>query len=136
MATSFGKADPMSNYRFFSMLYYGAAALIGTILLSLTTIAAVLAVALPFALAAGADYFINRRAEPDERLRSFVIYGLGAVVGLLVLVIFGGRLGWWAFAAPVIGFGVSALVDYLRPPAKYEPPDAHRYGASPPVTAR
>jgi hypothetical protein len=136
MATSFGKADPMSNYRLFSMLYYGAAALIGTILLSLTTIAAALAVALPFALAAGADYFINRRAEPDERLRSFVIYGLGAVVGLLLLVIFGGRLGWWAFAAPVIGFGVSALVDYLRPPAKYEPPDARRYGASPPVTAR
>lgn len=136
MATSFGKADPMSNYRSFSMLYYGAAALLGTILLSLTTIAAVLAVALPFALATGADYFINRRAEPDERLRSFGIYGLGAVVGLLVLVIFGGRLGWWAFAAPVIGFGVSALVDHLRPPAKYEPPDARRYGASPPVTAR
>jgi peptidoglycan/LPS O-acetylase OafA/YrhL len=136
MATSFGKADPMSNYRFFSMLYYGAAALMGTVLLSLTAIAAALAVAVPFALAAGADRFINRHAEPDDRLRSFVIYGLGAVVGLLVLVIFGSRLGWWAFAAPVVGFGVFALVDYVRPPAKYEPPDSRRYGASPPVTAR
>jgi peptidoglycan/LPS O-acetylase OafA/YrhL len=126
----------MSNYRFFSMLYYGAAALIGAALLSMTTIAAVLAVALPFAVAAGADRFINRHAEPDDRLRSFVIYGLGAVVGLLVLVIFGGRLGWWAFAAPVIGFGLLALVDYVRPPAKYEPLDPSRYGASPAVTAR
>jgi hypothetical protein len=126
----------MSNYRFFSMLYYGAAALMGAALLSMTTIAAVLAVALPFAVAAGADRFINRHAEPDDRLRSFVIYGLGAVVGLLVLVSFSSRLGWWAFAAPVIGFGLFALVDYLRPPAKYEPLDPSRYGASPAVTAR
>jgi len=136
MAKARGKADPMSKYRFFSMLYYGAAALIGTALLSSTTIAAALAVAVPVALAAGADRFINRNAEPDDRLRSFVIYGLGAAVALLALAIFGGRLGWWAFAAPVIGFGLSALVDYVRPPAKYEPPDAHRYGASPAVTAR
>ena len=126
----------MSNYRFFSMLYYGAAALLGAALLSLTTITAVMAVALPYALAAGADRFINRNAEPDDRLRSFMIYGLGAVVALLVLAIFGGRLGWWAFAAPVIGFGLSALVDYARPPAKYAPPDMRRYGESPPVTAR
>ena len=136
MAKSFGKVDPMSNYRFFSMLYYGAAALVGAALLSLTTIAAVLAVALPFALATGADRFINRNAEPDDRLRSFIIYGLGVVVGLLVLLIFGGRLGWWASAAPLVGFGLFALVDYFRPPAKYEPPDSRRYGASPPVTAR
>jgi hypothetical protein len=136
MATSFGKADPMSSYRFFSMLCYGAAALVGAAVLALTTIAAALAVALPFAVAAGADRLINRNAEPDDRLRSFVIYGLGAVVGLLVLAIFGGRLGWWAFAAPLIGFGLFALVDYVRPPAKYEPLDPTRYGASPPVTAR
>jgi hypothetical protein len=98
--------------------------------------AGILAVAAPFALAAGADRFINRNAEPDDRMRSFVIYGLGAVAGLLALVIFGGRLGWWAAAAPLVGFGLAALVDYARPPAAYAPADRHRYGASPPVTAR
>lgn len=126
----------MSSFRLFSMLYYGAAALVGAALLSLTTMAGILAVAVPFAVAAGADRFINRNAEPDDRMRSFMIYGLGAVVGLLVLGIFGGRLGWLAAAAPLVGFGLFALVDYLRPPAKYEVPDAHRYGASPPVTVR
>jgi hypothetical protein len=126
----------MSQYRLFSMLAYGAAALIGVVILSSTTVAAALAVALPFALAAGADRFLNRHAEPDDRMRSFIIYGLGAVAGLLVLLIFGGRLGWWASAAPLVGFGVFALVDYLRPPAKYEPRDPHRYGESPPVTVR
>jgi hypothetical protein len=136
MATSFGRADSMSSYRLFSMLYYGAAALVGTAILALTTIAAPLAVALPFALAAGADRFINRNAEPDDRVRSFIIYGLGAVAGLLAIMIFGGRLGWWASAAPLVGFGLFALVDYFRPPAKYEPLDPTRYGASPAVTVR
>ena len=126
----------MSSYRFFSMLYYGAAALLGTAILSLTTTAAVISVGVPFAIAAGADRFINRNAEPDDRMRSFMIYGLGAVVGLLVLLIFGGRLGWWAFAAPVVGFALFALIDFVRPPEKYAPPDLRRYGESPPVTAR
>jgi hypothetical protein len=126
----------MSSYRLFSMLSYGAAALVGVAILSLTTIAAPLAVGLPFALAVGADRFINRNAEPDDRMRSFIIYALGAVAGLLVLAIFGGRLGWWASAAPLVGFGLLALVDYVRPPAKYEPLDPTRYGASPAVTAR
>jgi hypothetical protein len=126
----------MSQYRVFSMLAYGAAALVGMALLSSTTIPGAVAVGLPFALAAGADRFINRHAEPDDRLRSFAIYGLGAVGGLLVLAIFGSRLGWWAFAAPVVGFGVAALFEYYRPPKGYEPADPHRYGASPPVTQR
>lgn len=124
----------MSRYRALSMLCYGAAALVGAALLASTTIPGAVAVALPFALAAGADRFINRAAEPDDRLRSFFIYGLGAAAGLLVVVIFGGRLGWWASAAPVVGFGLAALFDYLRPPATYEQADPHRYGASPPVT--
>ena len=126
----------MSSFRLFSMLSYGAAALVGAALLALTTMAGILAVGVPFALAAGADRFINRNAEPDDRMRSFIIYGLGAVVGLLVLGIFGGRLGWLAAAAPLAGFGLAALVDYLRPPATYAPADRHRYGASPPVTER
>ncbi len=126
----------MSSYRLFSMLSYGAAALAGAALLALTTIAGALAVAVPFALAAGADRFINRNAEPDDRMRSLVIYGLGAVAGLLALAIFGGRLGWLAAAAPLVGFGLAALVDYARPPATYAPADRHRYGASPPVTER
>jgi hypothetical protein len=126
----------MSQYRLFSLLAYGAAALVGAALLSSTTIPGAVAVGLPFALAAVADRFVNRDAEPDDRLRSFMIYGLGAVGGLLVLMIFGSRLGWWANAAPVVGFGASALIDYLRPPEKYQPADPHRYGASPPVTQR
>src|SRR6266536_651728 len=90
-----GKADPMSNYRFFSMLSFGAAALLGAALLLLAPIAAVLAVALPVAVAAAADRFINRNAEPDDRLRSFVIYALGAVAGLLGELILCSRRGWW-----------------------------------------
>jgi hypothetical protein len=126
----------MSRYRVLSLLAYGAAALVGVALLSSTTIPGAVAVGVPFALAAIADRFINRNAEPDDRLRSFAIYALGAVGGLLVLAIFGGRLGWWAFAAPVVGFALSALFDYYRPPEEYQPADPHRYGASPPVTQR
>src|SRR5438874_4778427 len=99
-----GKADSMSKYRLFSMLVYGAAALVGTGLPLLTTIAAVLAVGLPFAVAAVADRFINRGAEPDERMRSFVLYGLGAIAGLLVVLMFSSRLGEWAVVAPLVGF--------------------------------
>jgi peptidoglycan/LPS O-acetylase OafA/YrhL len=126
----------MSSYRFFSMLYYGAAALVGAALMLVMSLTAVLAVALPFAIAAAADRFINRDAEPDERMRSFVIYLLGAVVGLLVVLMFGSRLGWWTFVSPLVGFAVLALVDYFVPPATYQPRDPHRYGESPPVTAR
>jgi len=100
------------------------------------TIAAILAVAAPFAVAAAAERFINREAEPDERLRSFVIYLVGAVAGLLVVLMFGTRLGSWTFVAPVVGFGLAALFDYFVPPAGYQPRDPHRYGASPPVTVR
>jgi hypothetical protein len=130
------KGGSMSKYRFSSMLSYGAAALSGAAILLLLSIQAILAVALPFALAAAADRFINRDAEPDDRLRSFVIYALGGVAGLLAVLIFGSRLGWWTFAAPVAGFGLFAVVDYLMPPAGYVPRDPHRYGESPPVTAR
>jgi hypothetical protein len=126
----------MSKHRLMSMLYYGAAALVGTAVLSLTTVAAVLAVAVPVALAAAADRFINSDAEPDDRMRSFVIYLLGGAAGLLVMLFFGGRLGGLAFAAPVVAFGVFALIDYLMPPAGYQPRDPHRYGESPPVTVR
>jgi hypothetical protein len=56
----------MSQYRVFSMLAYGAAALVGAALLSSTTIPGAVAVGLPFALAAVADRFVNRNAEPDE----------------------------------------------------------------------
>jgi len=100
------------------------------------TIAAILAVAAPFAVAAAAERFINREAEPDERLRSFVIHLVGAVAGLLVVLMFGTRLGSWTFVAPVVGFGLAALFDYFVPPAGYQPRDPHRYGASPPVTVR
>jgi fatty acid desaturase len=87
-------------------------------------------------VAATADRFINREAEPDERLRSFVIYLVGAVAGLLMVLMFGTRLGSWTFVAPLMGFGVAALFDYFVPPAGYQPRNPHRYGASPPVTAR
>jgi hypothetical protein len=118
------------------MLYYGAAALVGAAAMLMMTIAAILAVAAPFVVAATADRFINREAEPDERLRSFVIYLVGAVAGLLMVLMFGTRLGSWTFVAPVVGFGVAALFDYFVPPAGYQPRDPHRYGASPPVTVR
>jgi hypothetical protein len=126
----------MSKFRFFSMLSYGAAALAGSALMLMFGITAVLAVALPFAVAAAADRFVNREAEPDERMRSFVIYAIGGVVGLLLMLMFGSRLGWWIWLTPLVGFTVLALVDYFIPPAGYEPRDPHRYGESPPVTVR
>ena len=126
----------MSKYRFFSMLFYGAAALLGAAILVLTGTPAVFAVVLPLVAAAAADRFINRHAEPDERMRSFVMYTLGAVAGLVLVLIFGSRLGWWTFIAPLIGFDVFALIDYFVPPAAYAPRDPHRYGESPPVTVR
>jgi hypothetical protein len=126
----------MSKYRLISMLFYGVAALIGTVLPFMMTIAAVLAVGLPFAVAAAADRFVNRDAEPDERMRSFVLYALGAIAGLLVILVFGSQLGSWAPLALLAGFGAFALLDYLKPPAEYTPRDPHRYGESPPVTIR
>jgi len=126
----------MAKHRLYSMLYYGAAALVGAALMGLMTITAVLAVGGPFAAAAAADRFINREAEPDERLRSFMIYFLGGVAGLLMILVFGTRLGSLTFVAPLLSFGVAAAVDYFMPPAKYQPRDPHRYGASPPVTTR
>ena len=126
----------MPKYRLLSTLYYGAAALVGAVAMLMMTIAAILAVAAPFVVAATTDRFINREAEPDERLRSFVIYLVGAVAGLLMVLMFGTRLGSWTFIAPVVGFGVAALFDYFVPPAGYQPRDPHRYGTSPPVTVR
>jgi hypothetical protein len=69
-------------------------------------------------------------------MRRFVIYLIGGMAGLPLLLMFGSRLGSWTFVAPLIGFGVAALFDYFVPPAGYQPRDPHRYGASPPVTAR
>jgi peptidoglycan/LPS O-acetylase OafA/YrhL len=126
----------MSKYRLVSMLHYGAAALAAAAVLMLTSYAAVLVVALTSGIAAVADRFVNSDAEPDERLRSFVIYTVGGVVGLLVILMFSSRLGWWTFVAPVVGFGLLAVFDYFVPPAKYQPRDPHRYGESPPVTVR
>ena len=126
----------MEKHRLASMLYYGAAALVATATLLLTTLPAGLVVALAVAMAAAADRFIGREADPDERMRSFVIYTLGAVVGLILLLMFGSRLGSWTFVTPVIGFGLAALFDYFVPPAGYRPSDPHRYGESPPVTVR
>jgi hypothetical protein len=118
------------------MLYYGAAALVATVTVWLTAWPAVLVVALAIAGAAAADRFIGRDADPDERLRSFVIYTIGAVVGLVLVLMFGSRLGAWTFVTPVVGFGLAALFDYFVPPARYQPRDPHRYGESPPVTVR
>jgi hypothetical protein len=126
----------MSKYRLISMLHYGAAALAAAAILMLTTYAAVLVVALTWGIAAVADRFVNSDAEPDERMRSFVIYTVGAMVGLVLILMFGSRLGSWTFVAPVVGFGLLALFDYFVPPAGYQPRDPHRYGESPPVTAR
>ena len=126
----------MPKYRLNSMLYYGAAALVSTVTLMLTTIPAVLVVGLTVALAAAADRFIGRDADPDERMRSFAVYTVGAVAGLLLLLIFGSRLGSVASITPIVGFGLAALFDYFVPPAGYRPSDPHRYGESPPVTAR
>lgn len=118
------------------MLLYGAAALVGAALMAIMSITAILAVALPFAVAAVADRFLNGEAEPDERMRSFMIYTIGGVAGLLVILMFGSRLGSLTFIAPLIGFGAAALFDYFVPPAGYQPRDPHRYGDSPPVTVR
>jgi predicted membrane channel-forming protein YqfA (hemolysin III family) len=126
----------MSKYRLVSMLHYGAAALATAAVLMLTSYAAVLVIALTWGIAAVADRFVNSDAEPDDRLRSFVIYTVGAVVGLLVILMFSSRLGWWTFIAPIIAFGLLALFDYFVPPATYQPRDPHRYGESPPVTVR
>ena len=126
----------MEKHRLASMLYYGAAALVATATLLLTTLPAVLVVVLAVAVAAVADRFIGRDADPDERMRSFVIYTVGAVVGLVLILMFGSRLGSWTFVTPVLGFGLAALFDYFVPPAGYRPSDPHRYGESPPVTVR
>lgn len=131
-----GKGKRMPKYRLTSMLYYGAAALVAVVTLMLTTFPAVLVVALTVAVAAAADRFISRDADPDERMRSFVIYTLGAVVGLVLILLFGSRLGSWTSITPVVGFGLAALFDYFVPPAGYQPRDPHRYGDSPPVTVR
>jgi hypothetical protein len=126
----------MNRYRLYSMLFYGAAALVGAALTAIWSISAVLAVGLPLVVAAAADRFVNGAAEPDERVRSFVIYAVGAVVGLLMLLMFSSALGLWTLVAPLVGFGVAGLFDYFVPPAGYQPRDPHRYGESPPVTIR
>jgi hypothetical protein len=126
----------MSKYRLVSMLHYGAAALATAAVLILTSYAAVVAVALTLGIAAVADRFVNSDAEPDERMRSFVIYTIGAAVGLVLILMFGGRLGSWISITPVVGFALAALFDYFVPPAGYQPRDPHRYGESPPVTVR
>jgi len=126
----------MAKHRLYSMLCYGAAALVAAVLLAMTTVAGVWLVLLTFAAAAAADRFINREAEPDERLRSFAIYLFGAAGGWLLILVLGSWLGSLTFIAPLLGFGLAAAFDYFVPPAGYQPRDPHRYGASPPVTAR
>jgi hypothetical protein len=127
----------MQKHRLISMLTYGAAALGGAVLMAVAGFNAILAVGLPFALAAVADRFANRNAEPDERLRSFVIYLLGAVAGLVMVLLLGGQLGGWTWISPIAGFIVFAIIDYLKPPEEYSPNNKHRYGnESPPVTVR
>ena len=126
----------MNTYRRYSMFFYGGAALVGAALMLTMSLTAILAVGFPLAVAAAADRFINRNAEPDERMRSFLIYAVGAVVGLLMILMLGSWLGFWAFVAPLLGFGGAALFDYFVPPAGYQPRDPNRYGESPPVTVR
>ena len=126
----------MNRYRLVSMLFYGAAALVGAALMAIWSITAVLAVALPVVFAAAADRFINGAAEPDERVRSFVVYALGAVGGLILILLLGSSLGSWTFVAPLIGFGAAGLFEYFVPPAGYQPRNPQRYGESPPVTVR
>jgi ammonia channel protein AmtB len=126
----------MDSYRRFSALAYGAAALISAAMLLLTSFASVLIVGLTIAVAAAADRFLNREAEPDERMRSFAVYVVGGIIGLGIMLMFGSWLGSATFLAPPIGFGVAALFDYFVPPAKYQPKDPHRYGESPAVTER
>jgi hypothetical protein len=126
----------MAIHRLYSMLFYGAAALVASVTLVLMGYNPVLVVAMTFAAAALADRFVNSDAEPDERMRSFVIYAIGAIGGLLIILFFGSQLGSATWIAPVIGFAVLAVIDYLKPPAAYKPRDPHRYGESPPVTVR
>jgi hypothetical protein len=126
----------MDPYRLKSLVFYAVAALLGTAVMGLMGVNAVLAVGVPVALAAAADRFLNREAEPDERMRSFVVYLVGAVAGLLLILVFGMRLGSLSFITPVVGFGAAALFEYFVPPAGYQPKDPHRYGESPPVTVR
>lgn len=126
----------MDTYRRFSAIAYGAAALVSAATLLLTSFAAVLIVGLTIAVAAATDRFVNREAEPDERLRSFAVYVVGGIVGLMIILMFGSWLGAATFLAPLIGCGLAALFEYFVPPAKYQPKDPHRYGESPPVTAR
>lgn len=126
----------MDPYRLKSLMFYAVAALLGAAVMGWLGVTAVLAVGVPFALAAVADRFINREAEPDERMRSFVVYLVGAVAGLLLVLMFGTRLGALTFIAPIVGLGAAALFDYFVPPAGYQPKDPHRYGESPPVTVR
>ena len=94
----------MDSYRRFSALAYGAAALVSAVLLLLTSFTSILVVGLTIAIAAAADRFINREAEPDERMRSFAVYVVGGMVGLLVILMFGShaRLGDVPGAAPRI----------------------------------
>lgn len=126
----------MDSYRRFSAIAYGAAALVSAATLLLTSFASVLIVGLTIAIAAAADRFLNHAAEPDERMRSFAVYLIGGIVGLLVILMLGSWLGSAAFLAPLLGFGLAALFDYFVPPAGYQPKDPHRYGESPPVTVR
>jgi uncharacterized membrane protein YgaE (UPF0421/DUF939 family) len=126
----------MDSYRRFSALAYGAAALVSAAALLLTSFSSILIVGLTIAVAAAVDRFVNREAEPDERMRSFAVYVVGGIVGLMIILMFGSRLGSATFLAPLIGFGLAALFEYFVPPAKYQPRDPHRYGESPPVTAR
>lgn len=127
----------MQKYRMISMLTYGAAALGGTVLMALTGMAAIVAVGLPLILAVVAERFVNRNAEPDERLRSFVIYTLGAIVGLIMVMALGTMLDSWKVTLPMVGFVVAAAVDYLKPPEEYTPTNKHRYGNdAPPATVR
>jgi hypothetical protein len=119
-----------------SMIYYGVAALIGAAVMGAFGFTAVLAVGVPFAIAAAADRFLNHAAEPDERMRSFVVYLLGGIAGLLVILMFGSSLGALSFIGPIVGFAVAAAFDYFVPPSGYKPKDPHRYGESPPVTVR
>jgi len=126
----------MDSFRRMSMIYYGVAALIGAALMGAFGFTAVLAVGVPFLIAAAADRFINHAAEPDERMRSFVVYLVGGIVGLGIVMFFGSSLGAMTFIAPIVGFAVAAAFDQFVPPAGYQPKDPHRYGESPPVTLR
>ncbi len=116
------------------MLTYGAAAVGGAILMATMGFAAILAVGLPFVAAVLSERFVNRDAEPDERLRSFVIYTLGMIVGVIAVLVLSTQLGAWRWIVPIAVFALAALIDYLKPPEEYTPIRRHQYGESPPVT--